>query len=127
MNKKEIKEKTKEEILATYRKKVAFWVEKDQPIPELKPLSLNDANLIKMLINKTNKKESIELTNNLLRFLYNEQVCTTEDIMEALEVTYPPVWQRLNLLRKHKLVRREHREYYLATPRLTSFVERHLK
>lgn len=119
-------EQKKQEILCTYRKKVTFWIEKDQPIPELKPLGLNDANLIKMQINKTNRKESIELTYALLRFLYKEQICTTEEIMGALEVTYPPIWNRLNMLRKYKLIRREHRVYYLATPRLMSLVDNFL-
>lgn len=118
--------KTKDEVLLGYEKRLDDWKRMQQPVPDTRGLTHMDAEFVTFKLNPTKRKESREITRRLLEFMAESKIVTVDEIRTSLGITYPTIADRMETLRTLGLVRRELVVYYLATPRLYEFVEKHI-
>lgn len=119
--------KTKEQVLALYKQKLANWQRREINVIDLRKLDINSVMIIHYRLHRANKTKSKELTKELLEFLKQAEIATTEEILAAVKISYPALNRRLQELRRHGIIRRESRLYYLATPRLTELLDSYMK
>lgn len=116
-----------EKMKEIYKKAEQRWKEIEEQgyasNEEIRELTKIEAEYIIGKLHKTKKRISIEMTRTLLELLYENKVITAKQLYEYYGWNNKPLLHRLNVLWKHKLVRRVSKKYYLATPRLIKFVE----
>jgi predicted transcriptional regulator len=117
---------TKAGILGEYKVKLAGWKDRSQPVPDLQKLTVKDATMFVLGLHPTQRKQSKELTINLLKLLAESEILSLEEIEVKLNSTYPPLAKRLTAMRQYGMARREKKFYYLATPRLLEFIKEYM-
>ena len=117
----------KKEIFEEYKKKLKKWREEEQPASDLREVTFNDALVIMLKLHPTDRKESKKISKQILEYLAENEIVTTDEIVKALGISKPTFYNRLQFLRSMGLVRRERRIYYLATPRLYDFIKNHIR
>lgn len=118
--------KTKAYILHQYEQKLQRWQEQMQPVADLRELTFNDVMLLVLKLHPTNRADSKELTRKVINYLAEQKIATSYEIMEGVGISYPALLDRLKILRVMNLVRRESREFYIASPRLYEFVKTYM-
>lgn len=109
--------KKKKELLTTYQENLACWIENNQPIPDLKELDKVEIAFIKAeLKNGT-------ITSDLLKLFQKESMLTYVELREKLKTRPETVKKRVDILKKHRLLRVIKRSYLVATPRFDQFIK----
>lgn len=119
--------KTPMEIVSDYQRRVELMREQKTPHKDIQPLTINDIILFRALIHPTDKKESKDMTRELIKFVCDQGITTAEDIFNTYGWSDKPVMKRLKLLREFGMVRRESKKYYLPTPRLIELRNKYIE
>lgn len=88
------------------------------PHKDIQPLKTEEIMLFKALLHPTDKKESKDLTRELIKYICDQGIITAEEIYTKYNWSDKPVMRRLKLLREFGMVKREQKKYYMPTPRL---------
>ena len=124
-------EKTREDVLTEYNEALARWLvrwkPKDCPYKDVNPPTPHDVIFLRAIIHPTSKKESIELTRNLIEFICDREICTAQEIYDHYGYSDKPVLKRLKIFQQHGLVRRESKKWYLATPRMQELRKKYMR
>lgn len=115
------------EIVSDYQRRVELMREQKTPHKDIQPLTINDIILFRALIHPTDKKESKDMTRELIKFVCDQGITTAEDIFNTYGWSDKPVMKRLKLLREFGMVRRESKKYYLPTPRLIELRNKYIE
>lgn len=116
-----------QEVLSTYQANVERWKANKAHYADIKPLTINDIILIRTVLHPTKRKDSMEVTETLIKFICDNGVVTAKQIYEGTGLSDKPVLNRLKTFQQYGLVRRESKKYYLPTPRLLEIRRRYLK
>jgi predicted HTH transcriptional regulator len=119
--------KTPIEILSEYQRKVELMREQKTPHKDIQPLQVADILLLRAVIHPTDKKESKEMTRELVKFVCDQGIVTAEEIYSTFGWSDKPVMKRLKVLREFGIIRRESKKYYIATPRLLELRNKYLE
>lgn len=112
----------KEKILQDYNEKLESWEKAEVPVKDYSDLKMEEAFIIIVSLHSSNKKLSREITAKLFRYLVKNRISSINDMRGEINISQPVLNRRLNILRKHGLVRKVDK-YFLATPRLDFFVK----
>lgn len=115
------------EILSEYQAKARKLKEMGSQHKELQPLTVQEVLFIRAVLHPTAKKESRDVTRNLIKFLCDKAICTAQDIYDELGYVDKPVLHRLKKFREHGLVRRESKKYYMPTMRMLELKDKYLE
>jgi len=119
--------KTPAELLAEYQRKVKLMTTQRTPHKDVQPLTTPEILLFRALLHPTNKKESKDMTRELVNYLCEQGITSAEDIYTKYNWSDKPVMRRLKLMREFGMVKREQKKYYMPTPRLFELQETYLK
>jgi len=122
-----VKLATPVEILSEYQRKVRLMTSQKTPHKEIQPLEPRDIMLFRALLHPTDKKESKEMTRELVKYLCDQGITTAEDIYEKYGWSDKPVMKRLKLFREFGMLKREQKKYYMPTPRLLELRDTYLE
>lgn len=115
------------EILSDYQKKVESLIANKSPYKEVQPLQISDLLLLSARLHPTDKKESKDITRELIKFVHDEGIVTAEQIYSTYGWSDKAVMRRLKILREFGIVRRESKKYYMGTPRLKELRNKYLE
>lgn len=122
-----LSERQPTDIIAAYHRDIARWRERGASYKDIQPLTMSDIILIRQVIHPTSRKESKEITKNLIEYICDRGICTAQEIYDHFGYSDKPVLKRLKLFQQFGLVRRESKKWYLPTPRMHELRERDLK
>lgn len=110
--------KTPVEILSEYQRKLKLMTSQKIPHKDIQPLTTAEIMLFTALLHPTAKKESKDLTRELIKYICDQGIITAEEIYAKYNWSDKPVMRRLKLLREFGMIKREQKKYYMPTPRL---------
>jgi len=119
--------KTPVELLSDYQRKVKLMISQKIPHKDIQPLDQRDIILFMALLHPTAKRESKELTKELITFICDQGIITAEDIYAKYNWSDKPVMRRLKLFREFGLIKREQKKYYMPTPRMLELRKTYLE
>jgi hypothetical protein len=97
------------------------------PHKDIQPWEMKELLYFRAMIHPTDKKESKDMTRELIRFICDQAIVTADQIYEHFGWSDKPVMKRLKLFREFGLVKRESKKYYLPTPRMTELRNTYLE
>lgn len=114
-------------VLASYNADLERWKANGGHYKDVQPLTINDILFIRKMLHPTKRADSKKVTEELIKYLCEQEVTTAKDIYEATGLSDKPVLIRLKVFQQFGLIRRESKKYYLPTPRLYEINEKYLK
>lgn len=105
----------KEELLNAYQEKIKqnLLAIDNAPIT-----NLFDSVLMGKELSPINKKESMQLTKNLINYIICHQIFTMEECIKRFKRDRKSILKRISILKKYSLVRRLDKRNYTITPKL---------
>lgn len=119
--------KTSLEILSLYQRKVELMKSQKTTYKDIQPISMSEMLLLRALLHPTARKESKDITRELIKFICDQGIVTAEEIYAKYGWSDKPVMRRLKLLREFGMIKRESKKYYMGTPRLQELRTRYLE
>jgi transcription initiation factor IIE alpha subunit len=115
------------EILSNYQHRTELMKEQKTPHKDIKPFETTELLLLKALLHPTDRKESKDMTRELIKYICDQGIVTAEQIYEHFDWSDNPVMKRLKIFREFGLVKREAKKYYMPTPRLIELRKTYLE
>ena len=119
--------KAPSEILSDYQRKLKLMTSQKTPHKDIQPLQPVEVMLFRALLHPTDKKESKDMTRELVKFICDKKILTAEDIYAEYNWSDKPVMRRLKLFREFGMVKRELKKYYMPTPRMIELRDNYLE
>jgi hypothetical protein len=113
--------KTKEEALQGYRANLDKWQKQGKFVKALTPFDSSEFLAVINQLHRSNNANYHKVTADVLTFIAERGVVTSEEILEAGICTLPAFYRRMKEFNAAALIRRESRMFYIATPRFNDF------
>lgn len=117
---------TKLEVLSEYQKRLELLRSANALHKEIKTLEIQEVLYLKLLLHKTKRQESMQMTYDLINYICAEACVTAEEIYIHFGWSNKPVLARLKIFKEFGLVKRLRKKYYVATPRMLELKEKYL-
>ncbi len=122
---RDIKLEEKLLVLEDYLGKLEKWRRDETPVKDLTNLGMEEAFLMVVKMHSSNKKLSMDYTKAVLMYFENNKIAVAVEIKNEVDISYPALYKRLNILTKYGLLRKVG-EFFIATPRLSMFVKEYM-